>query len=73
MYPVHKGSSLGYSRVVWKNTCIICGGYGMTLPTECPNRDLTIAESDAIREGKLDYYNGRWYGTTEEQVIKDKI
>lgn len=40
--------------------CLVCGGAEATLPSECPGRDLTNEEEDAIEAQRLDYEGGQW-------------
>lgn len=42
-------------------SCTVCHGAEGTLPTHCPDRPLTDAETDAIMAGTLDYIKGKWW------------
>jgi len=40
--------------------CRVCGGAEGSLSSECPGRQLTQKEADAIYAKTLDYINGTW-------------
>lgn len=41
--------------------CKVCGGAEASMPTKCPGRQMTGAESDAVQGGTTDFRNGTWY------------
>jgi hypothetical protein len=40
--------------------CTVCGGAEGSLPTECPGRQMTEQEADAVYAGRLDFVHGAW-------------
>lgn len=40
--------------------CTICQARDRELPTDCPGREMTKPELDAIYHRDLDYVTGRW-------------
>ena len=50
--------------------CEVCGGTWDTLPTSCPGQRMTKNQMDTIREGNLDFANGRWWSADEPVAEK---
>lgn len=44
--------------------CKVCGGAEGGLTTECPGRQMSTDEMDAIGRGELDYKGGEWVEST---------
>lgn len=40
--------------------CTVCQGRDGDLSTDCPGRELTVAERNAIFDGDLDFKAGAW-------------
>lgn len=40
--------------------CRVCGAYEGGLTTECPGRQTTAAETDAVYHGRIDFRGGAW-------------
>lgn len=40
--------------------CRVCGGLEGGLTTECPARQMTADEGDAVCAGRLDFREGQW-------------
>lgn len=40
--------------------CTVCNGAEGSLPKECPGRQMTTEEADAVYAGKLGYINHAW-------------
>ena len=43
--------------------CEVCQGGQISLPTDCPGRELTDDELDAVLRGTRDYVAGQWVDT----------
>ncbi len=46
-------------------SCIVCGGAEITLPTECPGRWMTDALMDKVRDKIIDFNGGVWEAIKE--------
>lgn len=55
--------------------CKVCNGGEGSLPTECPGRQMTATEADAVYAGQLDFVGGTWASATtlgrSWQVVHD--
>jgi hypothetical protein len=40
--------------------CEICKSFEGEIPTECPNRPMTIQEKDDVFKGRVDFRDGEW-------------
>ena len=52
--------------------CKICTAAEGEMPTECPGREMSSVEKDAVFGGWADYENGRWYSKVPTKH-RDKI
>jgi hypothetical protein len=43
-----------------KAVCAVCGGQENSLTTECPGQRLHPGVLSQVREGRLNFINGRW-------------
>lgn len=43
--------------------CVVCGGEGASLPTECPGRMMTEELREMIASGLADFRRGAWMAT----------
>jgi hypothetical protein len=43
--------------------CSVCSSFEGATTTECPGRDMTPEERDAVYAGDLDFINGQWANT----------
>ena len=41
--------------------CTVCNGFEGELPTECPGREMTKTEKDAIYTQGHDFRDGEWH------------
>ncbi len=41
--------------------CIVCGGQGASLTTDCCGRELTVRESSDVMCKEIDFRGGKWW------------
>jgi hypothetical protein len=49
--------------------CNICGGIEGGMPASCPGRMMTADEICGVRDGKLDFVNGKWMDLKEAMCL----
>lgn len=42
------------------DACLICGGINESLPTNCPGKEMELAQEKRIARGKIDFIDGQW-------------
>lgn len=40
--------------------CMTCGGAEASMPTDCPQRQMSAREQTLIQKGEIDFREGRW-------------
>lgn len=48
------------------SACTVCGGFEGTLTRQCPGREMTEQELDAVYSQDLEFINNRWYIEKED-------
>lgn len=41
--------------------CTICGGAEASLPTQCPQKEMTEKQKDEVQSGDLEFFGGKWW------------
>lgn len=49
--------------------CTVCKGAEGSLPSTCPGRPMSYDERELVFTGKLDYFRGKWWGTSDFEDV----
>lgn len=51
--------------------CSLCGSFEGATTTQCPAAQMTLEQSDAVYEGRLDYVDGAWREKSPHPGVAD--
>lgn len=54
------GTTHNFSHEGDDHNCVVCGGGGAALPTECPGAKLSDTMREAVVLGHADFVRGAW-------------
>lgn len=49
--------------------CKICHGGEGSLPRECPGREMTAEEQDAVYAGNLEFFQDKWWKPLDTPIL----